>query len=66
MGLPPFGTTAKFSTSSAPVILSDTKVRLTPTSLADLAIVNIDHFEAERGFFMESWNEKDVDGQWQG
>ncbi len=48
------------------MILSDTKVRLTPTSLADLAIVNIDHFEAERRFFMESWNEKDVDGQWQG
>jgi len=48
------------------MILSATKVQLTPTPLADLVVVNIDYFEDERGFFMESWNEKDVDGQWQG
>jgi len=35
------------------------KVRLTPTPLADLAIVNIDYFEDDRGFFIESWNKKD-------
>jgi len=41
------------------MILSATKVQLTPTPLADLVVVNIDYFEDERGFFMESWNEKD-------
>src|SRR5947207_4716497 len=41
------------------MILNATKVQLTPTPLADLVVVNIDYFEDERGFFMESWNEKD-------
>jgi dTDP-4-dehydrorhamnose 3,5-epimerase len=37
------------------------KVHVTPTVLADLLIVNIDHFQDERGFFMESWNKRDFE-----
>ena len=48
-------------TRSLRVVICTTagKVRLTPTPLADLAIVNIDYFEDDRGFFIESWNKKD-------
>jgi dTDP-4-dehydrorhamnose 3,5-epimerase len=35
------------------------KTRLTKTPLNDLVIVNIDHFEDARGFFVESWHKKD-------
>lgn len=35
------------------------KTHLTPTPLADLFVVNIDYFEDERGFFIESWHKKD-------
>jgi len=35
------------------------KTRVTKTPLAGLAVVTIDHFEDERGFFLESWNKRD-------
>jgi dTDP-4-dehydrorhamnose 3,5-epimerase len=35
------------------------KTHLTATPLADLLVVNIDHFNDERGFFLESWNKRD-------
>jgi dTDP-4-dehydrorhamnose 3,5-epimerase len=35
------------------------KTRVATTPLSDLLIVNIDHFEDERGFFIESWHKKD-------
>jgi dTDP-4-dehydrorhamnose 3,5-epimerase len=35
------------------------KTRVTKTPLADLLIVNIEHFEDERGFFIESWHKRD-------
>jgi len=35
------------------------KTRVTKTPIADLVVINIDHFEDERGFFIESWNKKD-------
>jgi dTDP-4-dehydrorhamnose 3,5-epimerase len=35
------------------------KTRITPTPLRDLVVVNIDHVEDERGFFIESWNKRD-------
>ena len=34
------------------------KTRTTPTPLDGLLLVNIDYFEDERGFFLESWNKK--------
>jgi dTDP-4-dehydrorhamnose 3,5-epimerase len=34
------------------------KVRVTNTPLAGLAVVNIDYFKDERGFFMESWHKR--------
>jgi dTDP-4-dehydrorhamnose 3,5-epimerase len=37
------------------------KARITETPIADLLIVNIDHFEDDRGFFMESWNKRDFE-----
>ena len=35
------------------------KTRITKTPLDGVLIVNIDHFEDERGFFIESWNRRD-------
>ena len=35
------------------------KTRVTKTPLAGLVVVNIDHFEDARGFFVESWHKKD-------
>jgi len=35
------------------------KVHLTQTELADLVVVDIDHFSDERGFFLESWNKRE-------
>jgi dTDP-4-dehydrorhamnose 3,5-epimerase len=35
------------------------KTRITETPLDGVLIVNIDHFEDVRGFFIESWNKRD-------
>jgi dTDP-4-dehydrorhamnose 3,5-epimerase len=35
------------------------KTHVTPTPLAGLMVVNIDYFEDERGFFIESWHKRD-------
>lgn len=35
------------------------KTNLIPTPLEGLAVVEIDYFEDERGFFIETWNERD-------
>jgi dTDP-4-dehydrorhamnose 3,5-epimerase len=35
------------------------KTRITETPLAGLLVVNIEYFQDERGFFLESWNKKD-------
>lgn len=35
------------------------KTRVTETPLPPLAVINVDHFEDERGFFIESWHKKD-------
>ena len=35
------------------------KTRTTLTPLQDLLVINIDHFEDERGFFIESWHKRD-------
>jgi dTDP-4-dehydrorhamnose 3,5-epimerase len=35
------------------------KARITETPLSGLLVVNIEHFQDERGFFMESWNKRD-------
>ena len=35
------------------------KTHVTETPLPGLAVVNIDHFRDERGFFMEAWNKRD-------
>jgi len=35
------------------------KTNLTKTLLEDLVVIDIDYFEDERGFFIESWNERD-------
>jgi dTDP-4-dehydrorhamnose 3,5-epimerase len=35
------------------------KLFLTPTPLADLVVVDIDYFQDERGFFIESWHKRD-------
>jgi dTDP-4-dehydrorhamnose 3,5-epimerase len=35
------------------------KPLLTPTPLADLVVLDIDHFEDERGFFIEAWHKRD-------
>jgi dTDP-4-dehydrorhamnose 3,5-epimerase len=35
------------------------KTRVTKTPLDGLLILNIDHFQDERGFFIESWNKRD-------
>jgi dTDP-4-dehydrorhamnose 3,5-epimerase len=35
------------------------KTRITETPLPGLLIVNIDHFQDARGFFLESWNQRD-------
>ena len=35
------------------------KTRVTKTPIEGLVIVNIDHFQDERGFFIESWNKRD-------
>jgi dTDP-4-dehydrorhamnose 3,5-epimerase len=35
------------------------KTRVTRTAFPDLLIVNIDYFEDERGFFIESWHKRD-------
>ncbi len=35
------------------------KTHVTPTPLAGLVVVDIDHAKDDRGFFLESWNKKD-------
>ena len=35
------------------------KMHVTRTALADLAVVDIDYFKDERGFFIESWHKQD-------
>ena len=35
------------------------KTTLTRTPLEDFVVIDIDYFEDERGFFIESWNERD-------
>jgi len=35
------------------------KTHVTPTPLGELVIVDIDYFQDERGFFIESWNQRD-------
>jgi dTDP-4-dehydrorhamnose 3,5-epimerase len=35
------------------------KTHVTETPLPGLVIVNIDHFQDERGFFIETWHKKD-------
>src|SRR5262245_34789809 len=35
------------------------KTRVTKTPLDGLAVVNIDHFQDDRGFFIESWHSRD-------
>ena len=35
------------------------KARVTETPLAGLLVVDIEYFQDERGFFMESWNKRD-------
>ena len=35
------------------------KTNLTETPLEDLVVIDIDYFEDDRGFFIESWNERD-------
>jgi dTDP-4-dehydrorhamnose 3,5-epimerase len=35
------------------------KTRITKTPVDGVLIFNIDHFEDERGFFIESWNKRD-------
>jgi len=35
------------------------RTRVTKTPSEGLVIVNIDHFQDERGFFIESWNKRD-------
>jgi dTDP-4-dehydrorhamnose 3,5-epimerase len=35
------------------------KTRVTKTPIDGLVIVKIDHFQDERGFFIESWNKRD-------
>ena len=37
------------------------KIHVTTTPLAGLVVINIDFFQDERGFFIESWNKKDFD-----
>jgi len=37
------------------------KTNLTATPLDGLLVVNIEYFEDERGFFMESWNYRDLE-----
>jgi dTDP-4-dehydrorhamnose 3,5-epimerase len=36
------------------------KTRIAETPLEGLLIVHIDHFQDERGFFLESWNKRDL------
>lgn len=35
------------------------KTRVTETPLRDLVVIDIDHFEDERGFFIETWHKRD-------
>lgn len=35
------------------------KTHLIPTPIADLVVVEIDYFRDERGFFIESWHQRD-------
>src|SRR5215467_12507888 len=35
------------------------KTRITKTPVDGVLVVNIDHFEDDRGFFIESWNRRD-------
>jgi dTDP-4-dehydrorhamnose 3,5-epimerase len=35
------------------------KTLTTPTPLAGLVVVNVEHFQDDRGFFMESWHKRD-------
>jgi dTDP-4-dehydrorhamnose 3,5-epimerase len=35
------------------------KTRVTQTPLDGLVVINIDHFQDERGFFIESWHKRD-------
>ena len=35
------------------------KTNLTKTPLENLVVIDIDYFEDERGFFIESWNQRD-------
>jgi dTDP-4-dehydrorhamnose 3,5-epimerase len=35
------------------------KTRVTPTALAGLVVVDIEHYKDDRGFFLESWNKQD-------
>src|SRR5678816_3769487 len=37
------------------------KARITETPLVGLLVVNIEHFEDDRGFFLESWNKRDFE-----
>jgi dTDP-4-dehydrorhamnose 3,5-epimerase len=37
------------------------KTRITETPLAGLLVVDIEYFQDERGFFVESWNKRDFD-----
>lgn len=35
------------------------KIKVTPTPLADLVVIDVDYFADERGFFIETWHKKD-------
>ena len=35
------------------------KTQVTKTPLEDLVVIDIDYFEDDRGFFIESWNQRD-------
>jgi dTDP-4-dehydrorhamnose 3,5-epimerase len=35
------------------------KLRLTPTPLSGVVLIDIDYFKDERGFFIESWHQRD-------
>jgi dTDP-4-dehydrorhamnose 3,5-epimerase len=35
------------------------KTHVTTTPLADLLVINVDYFQDDRGFFLESWHKKD-------
>lgn len=35
------------------------KIKVTPTPLTDLLMIDVDYFADERGFFIETWHKKD-------